>query len=248
MVTLRRTPDFHPSAGDRDLLHVAWSLGWATPGAIGGLGSPGSTGSSVDRRLFRLRQQGMLRPMDLPQGPRRHRTLLAVSRRAREVDPGLAGGWRPPPAAAWHSVDVGLALLAATDPALAPGLRVESWQGEAELRAWVRQGQPYPDARVSWATAAGRGRWWVEVDRGTEGRAAWRRKLARYGELRAGDWVLAVTTGDVRSRHLAGLAVESAVPLVACTLAAFRAGGDPEVYVSPVRQRARLSEAMRGNA
>jgi hypothetical protein len=242
-VTVRPTPDFHPSAGDRVVLGVVWSLGWVTPGAIAGLAAPDRSQATVTKRLFRLRQEGLLRAQFLPQGPRHHRILLALTARAGRVDPGLADGWRPPPAAAWHSVDVGLALLAAARASLCPGVRVAGWQGEAELRAWAAPGEPYPDARVGWVSGPHRGRWWLEVDRGTEGRAAWRRKLARYQAVPDGDAVVALTTGEVRARHLAELAVDAGVPLLSCTLDAWVRGGDPAVYAAPQRRRVPLSEA-----
>ncbi|HEV2890456.1 MAG TPA: replication-relaxation family protein [Frankiaceae bacterium] len=145
------------------------------------------------------------------------------------LDPGFRDAWRPSDAQLLHTLAVGDTLAALLRTGRLGSLVVTSWRGEAELRAWHRPGEPIPDLQVEWTAPGREGRWCVEVDRGTESRNAWRRKLARYVHVR-GLTVLVVTTSDARARNLAILARELGVAALT-TDAASLAGGDPvQVY------------------
>jgi hypothetical protein len=108
-----------------------------------------------------------------------------------------------------------------------PGITLRRWEGEAELRGWEppgQPGQPRPDLVIHWTantgdnSAAGQrtasAALAVEVDRGTEATAAWRRKLDRYRRTQRFPLILAVTTTDTRARHLARLAATIGTPLI----------------------------------
>ena len=93
--------------------------------------------------------------------------------------------------------------------------RVLSWHGEAELRGWPDgealipdlllrlrpEGQTHPEVGLH-----------VEVDRGTEARGHWRKKLSRYLYLPAVE-VLIATTSVQRAANLVRINEDFAVPL-----------------------------------
>ncbi|MHB8450164.1 MAG: replication-relaxation family protein [Mycobacteriales bacterium] len=233
------------TAGDVALLRAAWSLGWASPATLAGLALPGQQVATVTRRLRWLCLHGYLRGLRLLFGPAGHRQLYTPGRLAGQVDPGLVDGWRPPLSATAHTVAVGAALLAAHRADLAPPLSVAGWSGEAELRAWAEPGESVPDARVTWVGPGGRGRWLLEVDLGTESRAVWRRKLAGYLDAAPEDTVVALTPGPLRARHIAQLASEVGVALVAAPGEAWASEPGCTVYSARWRRRLPLAEACR---
>lgn len=242
-----------PAVADRPLLAACWSLGWASSATVAGLAAPQRPAAAVERRLRQLARAGYLRQLRLLAGPAGHRLLYTPGRFAGRVDPGLVGGWRPPLAAVEHTVAVGRSLLAAHHGALPPPVRVTGWRGEAELRAWHLPGEPLPDATLSWAAPGRRGRFYLEVDRGTEGRSAWERKLAGYlisepGRWSSADTILAIAPGAARCRRLAQLAGEAGVPLLAVPETEWYAppAGGVVVFSAVHRRRLEFGHALAG--
>lgn len=227
------TPRLQLTDRDRALVRASWSLGAATSGTLRALVSPGTAADTLGVRLRRLTQAGHL-SVTRYVAPAGGLFLYNVGPLA--IPPGEPRPWRPSLAQVQHTLDAGSAVVALTRPGFA-GLSSTSWQGEAELRAWAQPGAPFPDARVSWAA----GSWLVEVDRATESRAAWRRKLVRYLTHPAGGVVLALTTTDERAVNLANVAADLGVPLLATTLRAVFASSDPVVLDTRTHQRCRLS-------
>ncbi len=228
---------------DRALLRAAWSLGWGSTATLAGLVVPDRGLPAVERRLRVLCTAGYLRALRLLFGPAGHRLLYAPGRLAARVDPGLAGGWRPALAAVEHTVAVGRVLLAGHAAGLAPPLVVTGWRGEAELRAWALPGEPLPDAALSWVAAGRRGEWLLEVDRGTEGRGQWERKLARYLDVPRHALVVVVAPCPARARRLAQLASGTGVPLVSLTAAEWLTPARGGAAAWSARHRCRLSLA-----
>lgn len=229
---------------DRELVRAAWSLGLATHETLRLLVSPQTRANTLRRRLCLLHRNGYL-AQTRHVGPGRCIWLYGAGPRA--LTPGEPRPWRPSLAQLEHTLAVGDVLVWLTRAR--PGLRVTGWQGEAELRAWAQPGAPYPDARVAWMIDDVRGAWQVEVDRGTESHAAWRRKLVRY--LGAGDRpepVLAVTTSSSRATSLARLAAEVGVRLLATTVSSVRTDADPVVFDAFARRMTFLTIASRGSS
>jgi hypothetical protein len=81
----------------------------------------------------------------------------------------------------------------------------------------------------------------VELDRATESRAAWRRKLGRYLSCRSEEPVLVLTTSSRRAKHIAMLAADVGVPLLATTTESVHTEADPGVFDARVRRRLPLS-------
>jgi hypothetical protein len=257
-------PAVPATTADRLVLRAVWSLGAATPATLAaalaapspdppspdGPGPAAPSLAALERRLRRLRAGGLLASRALFTGPAGHRQLWSCRPAAGRLDPALAGGWRPALGAVEHTVAVGRALVAALGPGFAPPLRTGWWQGEAELRAAIPSatGCPYPDLVVGWTAPAGvRGRLLVEVDRGTETRTTWRRKLERYLAVppAGADWcIAALAPGPLRARHLAETGFELRLPMVAAPLAAWLAGGDPWVLCTRSGSRRRLTDAL----
>jgi hypothetical protein len=141
--------------------------------------------------------------------------------------------WRPPAMQLEHTLAVGDALLQLTQSDRFPGLTVDGWQGEAELRAWAKPGDPYPDGAVYWTAGEQRGCWWIELDRATETSKTWRKKMLRYflaPTTKRTQLPLAVTTSRRRAIRLAAVAHEMGQPLLVTTRTDLDAGGDPPVY------------------
>ena len=192
---------------DHDLVHAAWSLGWATCHVLADVVSPGTLPKTLAMRLSRLAAAGYLRRRQVVGGPQGHVWLYGTGRNAASIDPGYADAWRPPDFHLAHTIEVGTTLAALVTPGRLGGLTVTSWRGQAELRTWHQPGQAMADLHIQWATATRTGSWHVEVDRGTESRHALRRKLIRY--LHTPEHViLVVTTSDERARNIAVLARE----------------------------------------
>ena len=225
---------------DRAIIRAAWSLGAATAATLRALTSPATSPGTFRERLRRLHRGRYLTQTRYvaPAG-----SLWLYGAGLHGVPPGAGRPWRPGLAQVAHTLDVGHALVALTRPGFAPPLRVTAWQGEAELRAWAAPGAPFPDARVSWRAPDTAGSWLVEVDRATESRAAFRRKLVRYLTGGASSPVLVLTTSGERARRLAVVAADVGVPLLATTLAQVQQHADPIVTDSRTRTRRALTDA-----
>lgn len=220
---------------DRALIRAAWSLGLATHETLRLLVSPQTRANTLRRRLGQLHRHGYL-TQTRHVGPGGCIWLYGVG--ARGLTPGEPRPWRPSLAQLEHTLAVGDVLVALTTARA--GLTVTGWQGEAELRSWAAPGAPYPDARMTWEAKGMSGAWLVEVDRGTESHAAWRRKLVRYLSCAESEPVFVVTTAPRRARAIAQLASELGVDLLAGVALD---DGDPPVFDALSRRRTTLSLA-----
>lgn len=223
---------------DRALIRAAWSLGAATHSTLRALVSPRTQADTLRRRLRQLHRAGYL-TQSSHIGPAGCLWLYGAGRNA--LIPNERRPWRPGFAQIEYTLAVGDVVVALTRAGFADPVVVTGWQGEAELRAWAAPGTPFPDARVSWRVGDQAGAWLVEVDRATESRAAWRRKLVRYLAADTREPVLAVTTTSRRAAMLAMVARDLGVPLHATTAAAVRDEDDPPVYDAISGRRVRLS-------
>lgn len=228
------------TARDRQLVRAAWSLGYAPASTLRALVSPTTSGGTLRDRLRRLHRAGYLVQTRYV-APAGDLWLYGAGRAALTV--GEPAPWRPSLAQIEHTLAVGQAVVALTRPGFAAPLRITGWQGEAELRAWAAPGAPYPDARISWEHDAACGSWLVEVDRATESRTAWRRKLVRYLTANLPDPVLVLTTSQTRAKGLAVVAADLGVALLATTLDAALDHDDPPVLDTRRRCRLPLSAA-----
>ncbi|GAC1442378.1 MAG: hypothetical protein NVSMB55_12940 [Mycobacteriales bacterium] len=223
---------------DQAILRAAWSLGYAPAHVLRRLASPTTSAGTFGNRLYRLHRARLLVLAKFI-APAGGLWLYGIGRAALLA--GDAAPWRPGLSQVEHTLAVADAVVHLQRPGFAAPLQVSSWQGEAELRAWALPGAPFPDARLEWSGPAGPGVWLLELDRATESRAAWRRKLARYLAAPAEGLVLAATTSDARARNLAVLAADMGAPVLATTAAAIRDELDPDVYDARVRRRSPLS-------
>lgn len=223
---------------DTQILHACFSLGAAPARALHALISPDISPGTFRDRLRKLHHAGYLHQQRFV-APTGGLWLYSVGPAARAA--GERRPWRPGLAQLSHTLDVATLLIAVTRPGFAAPVRVTGWKGEAEIRAWASPGAPFPDLLVTWQRDTGPGRWLVELDRATESRITWRRKLVRYLTHATTDPVLAVTTSDTRAVHLAQVASEVGVPLLSTTLAACQAGLDPVVLDTRSRRRVLLS-------
>jgi hypothetical protein len=223
---------------DRRLIHAAWSLGAATHTTLRALVTPETRANTLRRRLHLLHSERYLiqRKHVGPAG-----CLWLYSAGPRGLRSSDARPWRPSLAQVEHTVAVGYTIVALTRSGFVPGLRATGWQGEAELRSWAAPGEPFPDARVTWERDGAPGAWLVEVDRGTESRSAWRRKLVRYLISATTETVLAVTTSQRRAAGLAAVAADIGVDLIATTTEDI-VHDDPNVIDARTLTRARLSQ------
>lgn len=228
------------TARDRQLIRSCWSLGSAPASTLRALVSPTTSAGTLRDRLRRLHRAGHLVQTRYI-APTGDLWLYGVGRAA--LSPGDPAPWRPSLAQVEHTLAVGQAVVALTRPGFAPPLQITGWQGEAELRAWAPPGWPYPDARITWTRDQQHSSWLVEVDRATESRAAWRRKLVRYLTAGASDPVLVLTTSQTRATGLAIVAADLGVPLLATTLSAACEHDDPTVLDARRRRRLPLSTA-----
>jgi hypothetical protein len=227
---------------DRQLIRAAWSLGYAPASTLRALVSPATSAGTLRDRLRRLHRAGFLVQTRYV-APAGDLWLYGVGRAA--LTAGEPAPWRPSLAQVEHTLAVGQAVLALTRPGFAAPLHITGWQGEAELRAWAAPGWPYPDARISWTRDNRPGNWLVEVDRATESRAGWRRKLVRYLTANQSDPVLVLTTSQSRAKGLAVVAADLGVALLASTLDAALDHDDPLVLDTRRRRRLPLSAASR---
>lgn len=221
-------PTVRLSRRDHELIRCAWSLGWTTSDVITAAVSPGTLVKTLTERLSRLVSAGYLRRRQVVGGAG-HRWLYGAGRNAAAVDPAYAEAWRPSDAQVLHTLAIGETLAALLTPGALGSLVVTGWEGEAELRQWHEPGAALPDLCVRWSHGDRSGVWPVEVDRGTEGRAAWRRKLTRYVHTSYRE-ILVVTTSDERARNLARLARELGAPAITTDLRALRGGSPVSVY------------------
>lgn len=227
---------------DRAIVRAAWSLGLATHETLRLLVSPHTRANTLRRRLCQLHRAGYL-TQTRHIGPTGSIWLYGAGPRA--LVPGEPRPWRPSLAQLEHTLAVGDVLVALTGRR--PGLTISAWQGEAELRSWAAPGAPYPDARVAWRIErGGTGAWLVEVDRGTESHAAWRRKLVRYLVAGTVESVLAVTTTAARAQAIASLAAEVGVDLVAMPRDALDSSDHSAVFDARTRRVTTLVNAMFG--
>lgn len=235
-LTVGPTAGLRLTTRDEQLLHASWSLGAATADVLRRLVSPTTSTQTLRSRLRRLRQAGYLT----------HTTYVTSVGGLCLYQPGPASrvpddsaSWQPSLAQLQHTLLVGdvLAALVCHARSATQGLAVD-WQGEGELRAWATSAdQPFPDAAVS--GDGGQWRWQVEVDRATQTRSAWRRKLLRYlRHQQPNEVVLAVTTSRARASHLAQLALDVGVPMLATTSRDVM-GGDslPDVLDTRLRRQ-----------
>lgn len=223
---------------DRAIVRTAWSLGYAPAHTLRALTSPETSAGTFRDRLRKLHRAHYLtqtRFIAAAGGL----WLYGIGRAA--LLPKDTAPWRPPLAQIQHTLAVADAVVALQRPGFAAPLTVTSWQGEAELRAWAPPGAPFPDARLTWTSARGDGAWLVEVDRATESRTAWRCKLGRYLTTAEPYLILALTTSRSRASHLAVLAADMGVPLLAATATAVSSELDPETFDARSRRIRRLS-------
>jgi len=223
---------------------AATSLGQVTAEGLRRLISPGTSANTFTARLRILVTARYLTRVEVIAGLRRV-YLYGAGPRARE--PGSPRPWTPAPHQLDHTLAVEATLVRLMDPAVTPALTRSEWSGEADYRAWADPGDPYPDLGIRWtAVDDGRqlaGQWAVEVDRATEARGAWRRKLGRYlADYSLRQLIVAVTTSDARARNLAGLAAEVGYPTAATSLTALLQHPDPPVWDSWQRRRSTLTE------
>lgn len=199
------------TARDHLLVHAAWSLGWVTSPTLTQLVSPSTSVKTLAGRLSELAAAGYLRRRHVAAGPGAHIWLYGAGRNAAIIDAAYRDAWRPPDTQLAHTLAVSATIAALTRPGALGRIEITAWHGEAEIRTWHEAGTPLPDLRLRWRLFNDSGTWAVEVDRGTEARGAWRRKLVRY--LHARHHVpLVVTTSDERARNIARLARELGVP------------------------------------
>lgn len=225
---------------DRRITTAAWSFGFTTAKTLRLLISPSTSPSTFRERLGRLHRSGhLIQQTFVALGGQLW--LYGVGRAALPV--GEPAPWRPSLAQVEHTLAIADVVVQLTQPALAPGLVITQWQGEAELRAWAPPDCPYPDARIFWQSEQRSGSWLIEVDRATESRAAWRRKLVRYLTAAHPDPVLVVTTSQARAQNIAVVAADMGVAVLATTFAAVAQGTEPEVLDARTRQRRPLVHA-----
>lgn len=229
------------TARDRQVITVVSSLGLVTSQGLRRLVSPGTGTDTFSARLRLLLRARYLTRTEVVAGLRRT-YLYGIGIAARA--PGAAAPWRPGLAQLDHTLTVERSLLALLRDGFCPPVTVTSWVGEADIRGWAQPGDAFPDLRVSWTGQGLPGRWDVEVDRGTEASAAWRRKLARYPLYDTDPYtILVVTTSTQRARNIARLASRDGYPLLATTLTAVSADSDPDVWDATFKRRHPLSEA-----
>lgn len=228
---------------DRPILRAAWSLGYAPAKVLRALTSPDRSLVGFRTRLSDLHRAGYLAltPYVLPGGGG---WLYSLGQAG--LPPGDPRPWRPGVGQILHTVEVGEAVVALTRPGFAAPLQPTGWQGEAELRGWAAPGAPYPDARVAWSAGDQRGSWLLELDRDTESRPAWRRKLARYLAVPRPELVLAVAPSLRRAQQIAALAADMGVPLLATTQTAVCGELDPTVFDAQYSRRRPLSACRLG--
>ena len=227
---------------DRQLLRTAWSLGWATCDGLTALVAPHTSPKTLGGRLTQLTRAGFLRQVRLLGGPGGHIWLYGTGPRAGQLDDAYRRPWRPPLLQTEHTLAVERCLIALHRPALCAPLTLRAWQGEGEVRSWAQPGEPYPDLRVEWAVDGRTIGANVEVDRGTQGRGAWRRKLARY-LLHDARPLLVVTSSGERARNLAELAGTVGVPLLSMDGNALSAL-EPVAYDSVRHERVGLGAGL----
>lgn len=228
-----RTPRVSLTARDHRLVHAAWSLGWVTSPTLTQLISPGTSVKTLAGRLSELAAAGYLRRRHVPAGPGAHVWLYGAGRQASAIDPAYRDAWRPPDAQLAHTLAVSQTVAALMRPGALGRIDVTGWHGEAELRTWHEPGAPLPDLRLQWRLGEASGAWAVEVDRGTEGRGAWRRKLVRYLH-RPDHTLLVVTTSDERARNIARIARSLGVAALTTDRRALEAA--PPLHVYDARQ------------
>lgn len=214
---------------DRLLVHAAWSLGWVTSPTLTQLVSPGTSVKTLTGRLSELAAAGYLRRRHVPAGPGAHIWLYGAGRNAATIDTAYRDAWRPPDTQLAHTLAVSETIAALVRPGALGQIEVTAWHGEAELRTWQEPGAPLPDLRLRWRLGDESGTFAVEVDRGTEARGAWRRKLVRYLHTRH-HVPLVVTTSDDRARNIARLARELGVPALTTDRHTLEAAAPPQVY------------------
>lgn len=202
---------------DHELVRCAWSLGWATSAVMTDIVAPHTSPKILTRRLAKLTAAGYLRRRQVIGGAG-HLWLYGAGRNATAFDPAYRDAWRPSDAQLAHTITIAETLAALIRPGRLGSIVVTGWRGEAELRTWHQPGEPIADLHIRWARGDTEGGWHVEVDRGTESRNAWRRKLLRY--LHAPNrQVLVITTSDERARNIAAIARELGVPALTTDIA-----------------------------
>ncbi|MDX6287681.1 MAG: hypothetical protein QOG53_3166 [Frankiales bacterium] len=227
---------------DQAVIHAAWSLGLATAATLRALVAPTAAPSTFRIRLHTLHRARYLDQVHLP-GNRGHLWLYGAARRG--LPESASRSWRPGLAQLGHTLAVADVLVATTRDGFASPAVLTGWQGEAELRAWAPPGAPYPDARVMWRHDNRIGAWLIELDRATETRPAWRRKLVRYLTIHTADQLLVITTSWQRAANLAALAADTGVPALLTTTTELNVSNDPAVLDTMARARVHISQTLR---
>jgi hypothetical protein len=158
-----------------------------------------------------------------------HLWLYGAGRNATAFDPAYRDAWRPSDAQLAHTLSIAETLAALIRPA--SSARSSSPAGEAKPNSapGTSPASPSQTSTSAGRAATAEGGWHVEVDRGTESRNAWRRKLLRY--LHAPNrQVLVVTTSDERARNIATVARSLGVPALTTDIAALRSDAVLLVY------------------
>ena len=224
---------------DHALIHAAWSLGLCTAATLRALVSPHTSAGTLRDRIRLLHRERYLTQVRYV-APKGALWLYGAGPKTRR--PHERPGWKPSLAQVEHTLAVSEAIVALTRPGFAAPLVITGWQGEAEIRAWADRGEPYPDARITWQHDTKLGAWLVEVDRSTESRAAWRRKLARYLTRPSPDLILVLTKTRHRAANIAALASDVGLPAMTTSLPSAITETDPTVFDSAGRRTVPLSE------
>lgn len=201
------------------MLETVWKLGYVTRHQLRALHAPDTDIGTVTRRLRILREQGLLTRLPVHAGGGDTMAPLTLGPRASGVAAVFRKPWRPSPWQMAHTLTTGDVLIALLAHPQQLGGQLMSWHGEAELRGWTQGDAPIPDLMLRVRPDPHQVReveLHVEVDRATESRAHWRKKLVRY--LYEPDIVVfVVTTSAQRASNLTKLGLAEGVRLRATT-------------------------------
>ena len=225
---------------DRAVIGAAYSLGQVSATGLRLLISPALSVDTFGARLLRLTRARYLTRTPVIDGLR-HTYLYGAGPKA--LTPGTPRPWRPSTAQLDHTLAIERALVALLRPGFAAPIEVVGWEGESEIRAWAPPGSPFPDLRLRWRVGDVQGYWYVEVDRATESRGAFRRKLVRYLSVQGAFAALVVTTTSQRAKNIATIAAEMGAPALITTATLIAGEADPRVIDILQKRTWPLSEA-----